>query len=555
MATLLRCVLVMLLALGLRFAAESRQTASRKSDTDAAVSLQQVRRLQLNAADVRPPTGDGLQEIVDDNGNSLGHVCQTLPAAQKVVGYRGPSNVALLLDEDLTVTKAELLFSDDTPDHVAAVERDEDFFQQFRGWTLGDSSTFTEVDATTGATLTALAIAEGIAVRLGSEKPSLRFPDGLNEEDVTAIYGPDHGLTLVAVNNEQARVQNSDGQLVGRLIRTGPLVDSIAGYQGPTELLIATDAENVVTSVRLRRTFDNEPYAGYLNEDDYFWKVFLDRRFSELSGIDLVAEQVEGVSGATMTSLAVAETVVAAATEFQRRRQEEANQRQRQSIHWSRHDTGTVIVLMLAIVVGTTRLRGLRWIQVLWLLMLVAYFGLVTGNLISLAVLTGWAANGIAWKLAPGLFAVVAISVLLPPLTKRNLYCTHICPHGAAQQLLRRLPVKHWKPRVKLLSYLTWLPGILLTAAVLVTLLLGAGNLSSWEPFNAWIWYVAGAGSIVFAMLSLAASIVIPMAYCRFGCPTGRLLDYLRHSARATRVTMADAVVVGVTVVAWLYAR
>lgn len=545
----------MLLALGLRVAAESRQAARRQSETLSVVSLQQARLLQPTAAEVRPPTSDGLQEIVDDNGNSLGHVCQTLPAAKKVVGYRGPSNLALLLDEQLVVTEADLLFSDDTPDHVAAVERDEDFLHQFRGWALGDSSTFTDVDATTGATLTALAIAEGIAVRLGGEKPSLRFPDDLNEEDLTAIYGPDHGQSLHVVNSVEAQVQNSDGQVVGRLIRTGPLVDSIAGYQGPNELLIATDMDDVVTSVRLRRTFDNEPYAGYLNEDDYFWKVFLERRLSELGGIDLVAEQIEGVSGATMTSLAVAETVVAAATEFQRRQQEQASQRQRRQVHWSPHDTGTVIALVLAIVIGTTRLRGVRWLQMLWLLILVGYFGLMTGNLISLAVLTGWAANGIAWKLAPGLFAVVAVSMLLPPLTKRNLYCTHICPHGAAQQLLRRLPVKSWKPRKKVLKYLTWMPGILLTAAVLVTLLHGAGNLSAWEPFSAWIWYVAGAGSIVFAVLTLAASVVIPMAYCRFGCPTGRLLDYLRHSARATRVTLADVVVVGLTLIAWSFAR
>jgi len=41
------------------------------------------------------------------------------------------------------------------------------------------------------------------------------------------------------------------------------------------------------------------------------------------------------------------------------------------------------------------------------------------------------------------------------------------------------------------------------------------------------------------------------MAYCRYGCATGRLLDYLRRSAASAKFQLADGVVVSVAILAW----
>ncbi|MEQ9407754.1 MAG: FMN-binding protein [Fuerstiella sp.] len=556
-ATLCRCVLVVLFAMAIRVVSEQRARPSGDQTSMKPLDVEQLLEVAAQTHTVEPAEAGGFQQVLDGSHELIGVACQTLPEAAKVVGYRGPSNVLLLLDKDSTVIRAALISSDDTPEHVEAVQRDSGFFRQFEGWTLGDSSTFTDIDATTGATLTALAIAEAVAVRLGSEKPSLRFPDTLTSDDLRAVRGDvseEHGGSLNVLNGVEAEVLNDAGAVVGRLIRTGPLVDSMAGYQGPSEVLVLLDQSGQVRQLKLRRTFDNEPYAGYLNDDDYFWSVFRDRQFESLGELDLEAEQVEGVSGATMTSMAVAETIVASAEQYRLRQQRARQKRQRAVIHWNRHDIGTAVVLLLAILIGTTRLRGSRKLRTVWLLILVGYFGMVTGNLISLAVLTGWAARGSAWRLAPGLFAVVAVSLLVPPTTKRNLYCTHLCPHGAAQQLLLRLPRKRrWSLSPTLKRWLRKLPGLILIAALCVTLAGQGSTLAAWEPFNAWIWYVAGFSSIALAVLSLLLSAVLPMAWCRYGCATGRLLEYLRHSAAAARFEPADAVLLTATVAAWTW--
>jgi hypothetical protein len=44
------------------------------------------------------------------------------------------------------------------------------------------------------------------------------------------------------------------------------------------------------------------------------------------------------------------------------------------------------------------------------------------------------------------------------------------------------------------------------------------------EPFEAYVWEVAGAVTITLALISLIGSAFVPMAYCRYGCPTGAML-------------------------------
>ncbi len=549
LATAGRCALVALLALAFRFV--SGMTAENVPQS-APLTIEDVLSAFPDAMTVDEPSSSGLQEVLNGDANTLGVVCQTLPQSESVVGYRGPSNVMLVLDKDGVVQSARLLSSDDTPEHVDAIKRDESFFPQFRGWTMGDATTFDKIDATSGATLTALAIAESVAVRLGSERPSLRFPDEFDEEDLTFVFGSVEDVMLIEQSSFYAQVLNrKTGSVVAHLYRTGTLVDSINGYQGPGEVLVVTDVDDTVLRLRLRRTFDNMPYAGYLNEEDYFWSVFQNRKFVDLRNLDLEAEQVEGVSGATMTSMAIAETIVAAAKALHQKQQQPKLDASRSFIQLGKHDVGTFTILMIALLIGTTRLRGVRWIQVTWLLLLIGYFGLVTGNLISLAVLVGWASKGFAWQLAPGLFCVLAVSLLVPPFTKRNIYCTHVCPHGAVQQILRRLPLPRWRLNARFRKSLKFVPGITLIAAAVCTLAGVAVNLASWEPFNAWIWFVAGRASLILAGASFVVSAFVPMAWCRYGCATGRFLEYLRHSARSARVTLADVMLVLLVVIAW----
>ncbi|MEO1617835.1 MAG: 4Fe-4S binding protein, partial [Planctomycetota bacterium] len=354
------------------------------------------------------------------------------------------------------------------------------------------------------------------------------------------------------------------------VVRTGPIVDGITGYQGPSELLLKlsrpVEAQNeslgdwIIDDIRLRSSFDNEPYVGYCKQEYGFWPIFENQTVSELASMDLQAAGVEGVSGATMTSMAVAETLVTSSRKLLQRREAYLRNEaianrpwwslQNINLHYTAADLGCFTLLVLFPLA-----RRLRWFRKtngrrLWLVFVVVVVGLWSGNLLSLALLGGWGTSGIAWTLAPALAAIAFLAFSLPPLGKSNFYCSHLCPHGALQQLVRPKPSRRRTLRIgrRLTVCLTSLPGFLLTVAYVLLALKPKTDVSSWEPFHAYLFRIAPWFSIAFALATVAISAYFPMAYCRMGCPTGRLLDYLRRNASSHQIKWADVVAVSLLV-------
>ena len=496
---------------------------------------------------------NGMWRLLDDQDNVVGLVARTLPVAKDVVGYRGPTESLILLDTDLNLSSVQLLGSADTQEHVTAVENDPDFFRQFETWRWGGPEVDTRIDAVSGATLTSLALAEGILQRIGGDRPSLVFSAPLQLQEIRNWFP--EASELVELNGH---VLDASGKPIGRVLRTGPLSDNLSGYQGPTELLLKTTPSGTVDAIRIRSSFDNEPYVDYVRTEAGFWAIFEEKTIAELSEFDPHTAGVEGVSGATMTSLTVADTIVAAAKQAQ----QQTSPPNRglfwiESMRWTTADVVTIATLLLAVMFTRVGWHRNHWVRRIWLAWVIVVIGLWAGNLISMALIAGWSAEGIAWRLAPGLSAIACVALLAPPLTKGNPYCNHLCPHGALQQLIR--PNGKSNRRRKLApAFRRWLrrlPGITLCAGYVSLVLIPTIDLASWEPFHAYLFRIAGWGSLGLACGTIAFSAALPMGYCRFGCPTGRLLDYLRRTAISDRIQSADYVAASLLVFALITAK
>ena len=87
-----------------------------------------------------PDYGSQLQEVIGSGGERLGYVFQTSPAADATTGYSGPTNTMVCLDEGGQVIAAEILWSEDTADHVEAVVRDMAFWNSLNGIRSGDKT-------------------------------------------------------------------------------------------------------------------------------------------------------------------------------------------------------------------------------------------------------------------------------------------------------------------------------------------------------------------------------------------------------------------------------
>jgi len=404
------------------------------------------------------------------------------------------------------------------------------------------------VDGVSGATLTSLAIQESIRKRLGGNKTSLRFPEPLTVADATPLFPHASRVQQDDTYSSLLIVYDKENIILGTLLRTSPAADSSIGYQGPTDCLIAFNLQQQVTGIHLGETYDNEEYVSYIRKDNHFLTLFNTLSSPELAELNLEEAEVEGVSGATMTSMAVARGLILAAQNKQHHQQIQ-NQHTGRWRKWLRHDLGTTIMILFAMLVGLTRIRGHKRIRIFFPIILIAYLGFINGDMLSQAMIVGWARHGIPWSISPGLILLSVAAIVLPITTRTNIYCHHICPHGAAQQLLRRISKKKLRLSPRVFRALKTIPGILLIFCVLISMYSTTFSLVDIEPFDAWVFQVAGWATISIAIVGLIASLFIPMAYCRFGCPTGFLLNFLRLNAHSNRWGRNDWIAVVLFVV------
>lgn len=343
-------------------------------------------------------------------------------------------------------------------------------------------------------------------------------------------------------------VLDRESRELGYVVRTQPRCEDIIGYCGVTDTLVALDTNWKILGLKVRRSDDTPDHVKDVVTHRRFLKSWNDLTWDAAADLDLKKAGIEGVSGATMTSMAIARSVKA---RLQMSRDELAA---RPPLRFGWRDYGMLGVLALAALMafGPASLRH-RWNRP-YQIFLVGYVGLVSGDLVAQGLLAGWARSGIPWTTAPGLVLLVAAALLVPWVSRKPFYCHHVCPHGAAQELLGALRPARWRInlRADVARALGRLPALLLLLVALTALLGLPFDLTGIEPFDAYLLRNAGIATLVVAGVGLVASFFVPQAYCRFGCPTGALLNFVRARGTTDRWTSRDAfalVLVAVAVV------
>ena len=145
------------------------------------------------------------------------------------------------------------------------------------------------------------------------------------------------------------------------------------------------------------------------------------------------------------------------------------------------------------------------------------------------------------------------VALLGPVFTSKQLYCHHICPHGALQQLLARRLKWQWRVTAAQERWLNQNPFLLLGFVFICVIVGWAVDLNSLEPFDAYVFRVAGWASLGIAIVGLIASLFQPLAYCKYGCPTGALFKLLRLTGDADHLGVRDWVAAGMLIAGLLW--
>lgn len=205
-------------------------------------------------------------------------------------------------------------------------------------------------------------------------------------------------------------------------------------------------------------------------------------------------------------------------------------------------DSIAILFTVVGVLLSFTKFRLKNEARTVYLLSCVGLLGFVCGHLLSQASIIGWSAYSIPWNSAPGLVLLCLTAFVIPVFSKHQTYCQHVCPFGAIQQLTRRKMTFRIRINKSVRGILQFIPVLLLAVSIFVGFRLIEFNLASVEPFDAFQIRVAGWVSISIFLFGLIASTTVPMAYCRYGCPTGALLKFLKFRSDSHQLGLRDCV-------------
>ena len=302
------------------------------------------------------------------------------------------------------------------------------------------------------------------------------------------------------------------------------VIGTATGYGGPLELAVAVDTTGMITGYNVLSYKDTPTWVTRVMDsnlpDSLIGKAY-DDPFE-------LGNDIDGVTGATFTSRAIAEAALHGSQEAARLLGFEVSEGQPPQIKFG---VPEIVLLALFGVGFVGHQRSFKYKkQARWGSMIVGMvvLGFVYNLPLTLAYFVKavlgywpqWQTNLYWYFLLFGVFLVVV-------LDKKNPYCSWFCPFGAAQECLGALGGAKVRTPRQHRDWLTWAQRILALSAILLGVYFRSPGLASYELFGTLFSFVGT--SLQFAVLGvvLLAALYLKRPWCSFLCPLHPVVEFV----------------------------
>ena len=136
-----------------------------------------------------------------------------------------------------------------------------------------------------------------------------KFPE-LPVEDIKPYFGD--AAKTKAIDTAFYEVKDAKGNKLGTVLFSSPYSDDIKGFNGPTPLLIALDADERIKNVVLLENEETPRYAQHVANGGLYGT------WNGLTPDEALDKEVDAISGATYTSNGVKKSLVARLKAYER---------------------------------------------------------------------------------------------------------------------------------------------------------------------------------------------------------------------------------------------
>ncbi len=301
---------------------------------------------------------------------------------------------------------------------------------------------------------------------------------------------------------------------------SSPNHDHIMGYAGPIKIGVALNTNNSIHKVYLINSDETESYLRKIQRAGYY------QQFNKLV-FNKGTQQIDGVSGATITSQAIGKIVegmveeisinqpIYASTESEPFTLEVHN-----SLIWILHIS---LILTLFIYGYQSKFKKSKKSMLILGFLSVLYIGFFLNNSFTyISFIEPFVGSSLS-----AFAGIYAFAALISAIWGNNTYCKFVCPFGHVQRLAIKIPfIKQYKlPVANIWAQRT---RSVITIALIAGILVGVRQWKNYEVFPAFFGVELASISFITAFLILIISAVYPMFWCRVACPTGCVLDTVK---------------------------
>ncbi len=317
-----------------------------------------------------------------------------------------------------------------------------------------------------------------------------------HKEAQVAQFAPDLGVVDVLYSSE--------------------LAPRVTGYGGVVSTAIGVDDQGVIKDIQILKNSETPEFFKQIVDAKYL-SNWLGKNLEEAAVL-----KVDAVSGATMTSEGIAKTIQTTIN-AKLGKETDGNSLSRRDLI----KTLSIAVIGIMGLLTFFATKKTKKFKTTFAVCSILVLGIWQGAMLSVAKISTWLLSGMNGYAELPLLLILLASLLIPFFTGKNFYCQHVCPFGAAQDLVTRSVQFKYKLRFhKALIHMR----IAILIACFIMLLFGIGGyIASVEPFAAFKPTYAPWAAIGIFSVSLILSTFMARPWCKYFCPCGAFLDLFKR--------------------------